>query len=174
MKIFSILFFIYIVFTSCDDKFVIAKSGTVLPDEKLERDDTVLTDSIQKFKFSRLYMPTAHGLIYSYQVPTELSKRDFYIVFDGFARTNSPHSFAYINVNADSEGGVNLSWNGLSLRYYFTDLNKWCYFKDSVYIKHEAWYEPFYKINTYAFTGNSQGENFDIKNLNVQIKIREQ
>ncbi len=162
-----------LIFNSCDDKYEIVNSVLNLPDSTRTIDDLVYTDSISKSLFSRLSKPGTYGITSKYIIPKELKGKELEVVFEGKGRTNYMHSNDYVNVTAYAPNGQNIIWNGISLKYYFTEINKWCYFKDSVHIKPESWEPEYYNINAFAFLGSSANEQFDIDSFKVTIKAKQ-
>lgn len=156
-------------FYSCDDKYIMVNANRVVPELGKQREDTILKDLKSNIYFSELFHPASNGLISNYVIPKEINEQELKIVFKGKARTNYVHSAASIVVAILSEDKAALSWTPVNLQYYFTELNEWCDFRDSVIVRHEAWQKPFYYINTFAFLGNTNGEKFDIKELEVEI-----
>ena len=161
-----------ILFFSCEDKYELIDSKTTVPDPKKINGDTILYDSSGSFYYSRITKINTQGLLSQFTLPDEFKTKDLEVVFNGRIRTNYAQSNTYINIVPYDRNGVMLGWNGVSLRYYFTEINKWCYFKDSIHLKFESWNQPFHLINTFSYLGNSTKEKFDLDCLHVQIKVR--
>ena len=115
-------------------------------------------------------MPNRIGLRAEYTLPKKAQKKELWVVISGMIRTNYAHSTAIIAVQTNSEDGQMLCWKALHLRYYFTDINKWCFFKDSIYLPKGYYDKAHSKIATFAFSGTSANENFDLDSLFVTIK----
>lgn len=164
---------VILIFNSCDDKYVVVSTTLNLPKNSKPIDDSLLTDSNNATIYSRLSVPGSYGITSKYIIPKELKGKELEVVFEGKARTNYMHSNAYVNVTAYAPNGQNIIWNGVSLKYYFTEVNKWCYFKDSVHIKPESWEPEYHNINAFAFLGTSNNEKFDIDSFKVTIKAKE-
>ncbi len=159
-----------ILFFSCEDKYELIDSKTIVSDSKKINGDTILYDSSGSFYYSRINKANSQGLLSQFILPDEFKTAQLEIVFSGRVKTNYAQSNAYINVAPFDQYGVMLGWNGICLRYYFTEINKWCYFKDSIHLKYESWNQPFHLINTFSYLGNSTNEKFDLDCLHVQIK----
>lgn len=156
-------------FYSCNDECWLMNSTKVFPEPSKQRQDTILKEATTNVYYSQLYRPASNGIIANYVIPEEIKEHEIKIVFNGKARSNFVHSAASIVVAILSEDKSAVIWTPVNLQYYFTELNQWCSFKDSVIVRHEAWQKPFYYINTFAFLGNANGEKFDIQNLEVQV-----
>lgn len=162
-----------VLFVSCDDRYRIINSSTVALIKTNSQNDTILKDSLDNSLFSRLYFPQSFGLIYTYQIPDAFKEKEIVVCFGGKIRTNYGFSNSAINVSVRSKNGVSQGWNGRALRYYFTDINTWCPFRDSIRFKHDSWQEQYDVISAFPFLGNSPDEKFDIKDFQVQIKVKE-
>ena len=169
-----ILFFsLNILLHSCGDKFVnVCESVITVDNNRPNTGDTVLFDSINKFKFSRVNKRDASTLVASFTLPKEHQNKALWVVFCGKARTNFAYSNSSITLAAMSEKGECLVWRAVLLKYYFTDINKWCYFKDSMFLKPNFDGKFYNEISTFGFSGVSQGENFDMDSLKVIIKAK--
>lgn len=158
---------------SCDDRYTTIDSIAFKLNENTYKSDTIIKDTVDGKLFSRLYKPESYGVMYQHYLKKEVIEKEMKVVFSGKIRTNYAFSNAAINVSVGSKAGNPLGWSGKSLRYHFTDINTWCPFKDSVKLKHESWQEPYYVINVFSFLGNSMNEKFDLKDLNIQIKLKD-
>lgn len=167
-----ICFFFLILMCSCEDRYDTINTCIALPDKEAHHDDTIMKDSIKGFYFSRLTEASSRGLQCNYTVPPELKNSELEIVFSGKIRTNFAVTNAFINVAAMSEDGAMASWNGLVLRYFITDINKWCPFKDSVHLKPESWHKPFHTIQTFSYRAGSTTEVVDVDSLTVVVKVK--
>ncbi len=170
----KILFLLPIIFfiISCEDKFSIVESKTFPAQQIAHQNDTVINDTITHSFFSRLHNRGAFGMIYTYFPPDNIRDKPMEIVFSGNARTNYAYSNAFVNVTMGSKKGVQLGWTGRNLRYFFTDINTWCKFRDSVTFKREDWHDPYYRIDVFSYLPNPTQENFDIDTLFVKIKVK--
>ncbi len=155
---------------SCKEKYREIYSCLALPDDKNRKDDTLLADSLATYKFSRLYKPRSSGLTCSFKVPVEFNKNSYYVVFSGKSRTNYAHSNAAVCLSSSDISGNQIDWKAAQLRYFYTDINTWCAFKDSIFIKYETWNKPYQYITVFAFLGDSEAERYDLDSLKVHIK----
>jgi len=172
-SIFVILIISTLYFCSCRKEYRVILKEMILADPSKQRQDTILKFPNSSSYFSRLYRPVTNGLISNFIVPNEMKDKEIKIVFRGKARTNYAHSNAVIVVSIISRDNQQISWTPLPLRYYFTETNTWCYFKDSITVKHESWQLPYYYLNTLAFLGSSQNEVFDLDSLFVEISAKD-
>ena len=157
-------------FFSCNgDQSKLVWSEVVNASAAGQREDTILKKENGTTFFSRLYKPNSNGLISKWTIPDSIAEYDFKILFSGRARTNYAHSNASIMVAVMSKEKEANVWSPTFLRYYFTETNTWCDFKDSVTFIHESWQKPDYYVNVFAYLYNSEKENFDMENLKVQI-----
>ncbi len=170
---FLLYIFLLLVITSCNEKYEMVANKLIISDSNNIQTAELKTDSIIGYKFSRLTQQNSHGLFFLHGLDSLNPKAEYEVVFKGRARTNYAHSNAYINVCAYDDKGTVLSWNGLSLRYHFTEVNEWCRFKDSVHLKNESWDPLYSKIQVFAFLGNSDKEIYDVDSLEVFIKRSE-
>jgi len=165
---------IVLCFFSCDrDKYKLVSSSDEFATPGNQRDDTIIKKENNNDYFSRLYKPNSNGLISRYTIPDSISEWDFKVLFSGRARTNYAYSNAAILVAVMSEDKTAQVWTPMMLRYYFTETDQWCNFKDSMTFKREAWQKKNYYVNVFAYLGNSEKENFDIDNLSVQILAKQ-
>jgi len=161
-----IIFFLY----ACEDKYSTLKSFNITAAGRSATADTIIKDSINNFYFSRLRYPNTGGLSATYTLTPEHQNKRLYVVVSGRARTNYAQSNAAIVFTAYDDREELLLWHALSLQYYFTDINKWCAFKDSLFF-HPAVKNKYYgKISVVAYLGNATNERFDIDTLKVEIK----
>lgn len=157
---------------SCEDRYETINTCIALPNQNTHQADTIINDSVSGHYFSRLTQAASGGLQCAYILPSEYKTNELEIVFSGRIRTNYVMTNANICVSTVDEDGKIISWNGQSLRYYTTDINKWVPFKDSIHLKPESWNKPFHSINTFAFLGESAKESADFDSLQVQVKIK--
>ncbi len=162
-------FFILLIF-SCDDKYQTFDSKLVKADSKSSSSDTIISDSIQKFSFSRLRRPETQGLRASFIISPAQRFKQLYIVVNGKIRTNYAYSNSTISISAEDSLKNILIWRAIFLRYYYTEINEWCYFKDSIFLPNNFDGKYYSKISAFTLLGPSSSENFDIDQLNVEIK----
>jgi len=171
----KIIFLILVSFflQSCEDKFsTIYKAQITVNNNRPNTADTVLYDSINHFKFSRLNKIDVSGITSTFVLPKEHQNKALWVIFSGRARTDYAHSNSSITTAAMSEKNECLVWRAVFLRYFYTDINKWCYFKDSIYLRPDFDGKVYNEISSFAFSGSSSNEKFDIDTLNIQIKAK--
>ncbi len=168
--IFLALFFSIV---SCEDKFSTVHSRSLPAQASIRRNDTIIKDSITNLFFTRLSNKGSFGMMYTYYPPDDVRDKLIEVVFSGKARTSYPHSNASIVVTVGSKKDVQQGWTGRNIRYVFTDINTWCEFKDSVVIQREAWQDPYYRIDVFAYLPGPTAENFDLDTLHVKIKVKQ-
>lgn len=161
-----LIFFLY----SCDDKYNTIQTFKVTANNRSATADTVMKDGSGNFYFSRLRTPGTAGLIATYTLSTEHQNKGIYALVSGRIRTNYAHSNASIAFAAYDDKNEVLVWRAVFLRYYFTDIDQWCAFKDSIYFPANTKGKYYKSISALAFLGNSMKENFDIDTLKVEIK----
>ncbi len=171
LSIINLLLYVIILFiSSCGEKFESIHKEFVIANPKVLAEDVVIKDSIENFYFSRIYIHDKCGLQIIYKLPKEYQNKELWVVVRGRARTNYAHSNANISLNTRSIDGQMLCWKATRLRYYFTDINKWCHFKDSIFLTNSLFDKTHYTITTFAFLGNSGSELFDMDSLIIDIK----
>lgn len=158
---------------SCSDDYSSAYSVNVIPSVDQKQNDTIIKDPETGKVFSRLNVANTYGLINRYHIPPNLAEKEIRIVYSGMARTNYAHSNASIDISINAYNGKTEGYISRQLRFFFEDINKWCYFRDSVSIKWESWQNRYEWISVFSKLGNSSKEMFDIQNLNVEIKIKQ-
>ena len=173
IKIRGIFFFpiILFLFVSCEERYRTFNSFIVTPKDNTSSADTTIIDSLGRFEFSRISKAGIGGLSgFSYIGPSH-KNRKLCIVFAGRVRTNFTHSFATISfsINGDDKEEL-LVWRSVNLRTHFYDTNKWCSFRDSLFLPPDFKGKPYQKITVIAFQGDGVGENFDMDTLKVWFK----
>jgi hypothetical protein len=163
---------VLVCFISCDDNYQVVESKILTAKAPPSQSDTIVIDSLTNIPFSRLYKPGTFGITYRYYPSLDIRDKEFKVVFSGRARTNYGYSNAFIIVSVGSQK-ESFGWYGTSLRYFFTDVNSWCHFKDSVTFKRESWHDPYYCINVFSQLADSPSEKFDIDTLYVQVKVKD-
>jgi len=173
MKFSIINLFLYVIIlfvSSCGEKFESIHKEFVIANPKVLAEDVVIKDTTENFYFSRIYIHDKCGLQIIYNVPKESQNKDLWVVASGRTRTNYAYSCASVSLNTRSIDGQMLCWRAISLRYYYTDINKWCHFKDSIFIPRSFFDKTHHTITTFAFLGNSGSELFDMDSLIIDIK----
>jgi hypothetical protein len=168
----ALIFVFLVCFVSCEDNYQVVESKILTAKTPPAQSDTIVVDSLTNTQFSRLHKPETFGMTYRYYPSAEIRDKEFKVVFSGRARTNYGFSNAYIIVSVGSQK-ESFGWYGTSLRYFFTDVNTWCNFKDSVSFKRESWHDPYYCINVFAQLADSPTEKFDIDTLHVEVKVKD-
>jgi hypothetical protein len=176
----SLFLFLILILCSCEDKFRTfdVQTITVANNKRDTRDtinkpgvqDTVMTDSTGKFRFSRLRFPSSRGLTATCMIEETHREKPLWIVFSGRVRSNYAHSNATITMAAVSPENGMLVWNGSLLRYYITDVNRWCHFRDSFYLESTFTNKPYGEVSVFTFLGDSEHENFDVDTLHVEFR----
>lgn len=173
MKRIGILLSVFFLITSCEDKYRNV-DPKILGSEGLQHvSDTLMKDTSSNILFSRLQKNGGFGCIYNFYLPDSLKNKNFNIVFYGRTRTNYAHSTSAICVRAIDKEGKLLDWYSGSLRYYYTDINTWCSFKDSMMFKLKGWLEPYHCISIFSYLPGPTNETFDIDSLQVQFKLKD-
>jgi hypothetical protein len=171
LKSSCIFIFIVLLLSNCNDKYNTFQSAVVtVSNNKGVANDTIIKDSVFNFSFSRLQKATARGLNATFTITPEHQEKDLYIVVSGKARTNYAHSNSSITLSAVSSKGELIAWKAFLLKYYYVDNNKWCYFKDSIFLKDNVDSKFYSVINVFGMLGDSKTENFDLDTLHVQLK----
>lgn len=164
------LFSFLLLFSSCAERYEeIGRQLTTARTNKM-REDTLIFDSIHKSYFSRIMKPNGGGLQTVYQIPAEHQNKELWVVLEGRIRTNYPHTHSTITLITASEKGEMLCWKASFLSTYYTKLNDWCHFKDSIWLPHNFNNTSYKVINAFAYLGNQPGEKFDMDTLIVTVK----
>jgi hypothetical protein len=131
--------------------------------------DTVMEDSFHHLQFSRLSKPASFGMTADFKLPEEYQGHECYVVVSGRARSNYAQSDAFIVVvtHKDQE---QISWMVMPVKYYITELNTWCPFRDSIRLPEKIDGKTYNLITIAAHLATSQKENFDLDTLRVSIK----
>lgn len=167
---FSLTVFVIFFCVSCGEKYRTVHRQFMLVDKFNLKDDTLITDRETGRPFSRLQRPNTFGRTYVYTLSEKQRGKGFYVIFKGKIRSNYAESNATITVSLHNEKKEQLAWLPLFLRRHFFDINKWCYFQDSIRV------EPLYKwnkvktISCMPYLSNSSAERFDVDTLEVTIK----
>ncbi len=172
LKQFFILFTIASICVSCDKTYETIYQCAAVPEKTERGEDTLMKDSSANFNFSRLRKPNSGGISCHYLFEPGKPQSEYYVVFHGRIRTNYAQSNAFINLSSIDVDGNIINWNSSSLKYFVTDTDQWCWFKDSILIKYESWNKPYKMVNVFPFLGPSASENFDVDTLFVELKER--
>lgn len=166
-----LLFFICFFCFSCREEFKSAQKFSVTALNNPPSGDTAMLDEKDKFYFSRITNPSCGGLNAPWKISEENRNKRIWVIFSGRARTNYVQSNATISVAAIGLNQTAVVWQAVFLRYYITDINAWCPFKDSVLLPKEKLEQKYSMVNTIAYLGNSKEEKFDIDTLKVEYKL---
>jgi hypothetical protein len=164
--------FLVLVLSACEDGYqTIVESNIVLSENKTT-DDTLLKDNAQNFYFSRLSKPNTFGIMFDYILPEDAQNKEVYVIVKGQSRSNYAQSNALIVVVTHNKEGEQLSWMLMPLRYYYTSINEWCSFRDSVRLPSNFKGKAYNLITVVAHQPISTAENFDLKEMQVSIKAK--
>jgi hypothetical protein len=155
---------------SCTETYDFVGEQIIVPIEENAKEDIILKDSTSNFLFSRIQGSGATGLFTYFKIPFDNQNKELWIVFQGRLRSNLPQSHAAITVSGSNDSGEVLSKDICPLRYFVTETNKWCHFKDSVFLKSKLNFRPYNIVHVYALLENSYLEAFDIDTLRITIR----
>lgn len=168
----SIVFFLFCLLCfSCREEFKSVQKFDITTLNNPKSGDTAIYDPKDKFYFSRITRPSCGGLNAPFKIEEVNRNKRIWVIFKGRARTNYAQSNASISVAAIGLNQMTVVWKAIFLRYYITDLNTWCPFKDSVLLPREKLEQKYSLVNTIAYLGNSNSEMFDVDTLHVEYKI---
>ena len=132
--------------------------------------DSVILDAKSQTFYSRLSKPNTSGLRVNCAIPESKTDRRFYVILEGRIRSNYAHSNSGIVIQGVNSKKEQLCWRYIPLSYFYKELNTWCHFKDSVYIKSDYQWKNYQKFTAFANLGTSDSEVFDIDTLSIKIK----
>ncbi len=157
--------------SACDDRYITLKTLTITANtNKPGTSSVVMVDSLKHFEYSRLKGKSQGGLIGTYTVTPEHSNKQLYVIVSGKIRTNYAHSNSNIIIAATDDKNELILWRGIYIQYYYTEINKWCPFKDSMLLPPSVNNKYYKEVSALAYLGNSENENFDIDTLKIEIK----
>lgn len=170
---FFLYLFISFVFVACSDEYTLIHEDIVTVNKNKLRDDSLLRDTILNFNFSRLAKPNSYGLESAFKVSDEFRNKKLRIIFRGKGRTAQVYTNSSITI-AILTGDSNkvLIWKAMSLKYAYTDVNKWCWFQDSIELGESYLNKTYSYIDVSSCLGNTLIEKFDMDTLIVQIKAK--
>lgn len=172
MKRIGILLSVFFLISSCEDGYHTVDPATLSATGPKHFSDTLIKDSISGTSFYRLYRNAGFGTVFSFRLPDSIKSKFINIVYSGKARTNYGHSAAAICARTSDKDGKLLTWYSGNLRYHFTDVNTWCPFKDSMFIKLQGWMDPYYSLDVFSFLNGPTNEVLDLDSFQVQFKIK--
>ena len=113
------------------------------------------------------------GLEGYYTLTNEAKNKQLRVVFSGRIRTNNIYSRSSITtaVLSGKDNHV-VIWQPAFLYYHFEEVNKWCFFKDSIDLPKNFNGESFTILNIFTNLGETKIEKFDIDTLFVEVKCR--
>lgn len=161
---------IVLLFSACRESYRIIQEIKIEPDSLNLADDTICKDLKSQTLFSRLSKKESRGLHYSYVLPKEMKGKEVYIVASGKARTNYAHSNTYITIVVNDEKNNQLLWRALPLRFFYTEVNVWSPFRDSLFLPGSFDGKTYKNIQIMTTLGNSEREVFDVDSLTLRIK----
>lgn len=176
MSMFNKLFlylFISVSLFGCTQKYSTIHEEVVTVNKEKLRDDSLLHDSVLNINFSRLIKPNSYGLESVYKLPNEFKDKELRIIFRGKGKTDQVYTNSFIIVAILQEDSNKvLIWKAASLKYSYTDVNKWCWFSDSIDVGPRQDNKTFNYIDVSAYLGNTTIEKFDMDTLIVEIKSK--
>ena len=162
LKKFTLLFTVIFLLVSCTDEYKTIQSLNITSkNNKAGTSSLSILDSVTKLTFSRLNTKAAGGLIGTFKVGSDYKNKALWFVVSGKIRTNYAHSNATITFAGNEQNGEIILWRAIYLRYFFTENNKWCFFRDSILVPPNINQKYFSEISAFAFLGNSEAENFE-------------
>jgi len=170
VPIYRIIFIVSVFFVSCADRYETIHEQSILIDKKNLRDDTLIKDSISQHYFSRIKRKGSYGRMLNFQLAKDQVGKEFYVVFEGRIRTNYPQSNSTISVATNDRSGNQIDWLVAFLKPFYSTVNEWCYFKDSVRIEHNKKGSKLTAISCFAYIPVGTDELFDMDSLRVAIK----
>lgn len=160
------------LFVSCDNSYTTIVEHTAIPDQNNHHQDTILSDTLRKCRYSRITKKESQGLQVSYEVPAKFQGKEIYLVFEGNVRSNYAYSNSYIVIAVFDNKMNQLMWRSFPLRYHYFGVNEWSPFKDSLYLEGSFDNRTYKMIKALAYLGKSEFEKFDIDTLQIQIKAK--
>lgn len=170
-RVLAISFFLFALF-GCGRYKVIHTEKIVLDKNYKRIEDTLLTDSLEKFTFSRLTRPGSFGFKTVYNLPEKSQGKELIVALSGRCRTNLAVSDGMIVVVAHSKKDKQLSWDLVRMKYQFTDLNKWCSFRDSIRLPADFYGTQYSRITILSHLPAGD-EKFDLDGLNIEIREKQ-
>ncbi|MBK9284297.1 MAG: hypothetical protein IPM51_08225 [Sphingobacteriaceae bacterium] len=162
---------IFIFLSACKEDYKTIQKFTVTPANREPKGDTIMHDNQGNFDFSRIVKKNEAGLTALINISEENRNKKIWVIFSGRLRTNYAHSNATISIAAIGLNQTIVVWNASFLKYFVTEINQWCPFKDSILLPREKLEQKYSMINTMAFLGNSENENFDVDTLKVEYRV---
>ena len=161
------------LFTQCGERYkTFAEVVLTAKNEEVSPVDTMMTDSVGGFRFSRLNKSGNTGLACYVGIEPKLQNKKLCITFKGRCRSNFAQSGGTISMSVNGEkNNEMLSWRAVLLKYHMVDINQWCTFRDSIIFPPKIDGKVYKTISVMAFLGGTPGENFDIDTLTVIYKV---
>jgi hypothetical protein len=168
-RISFLIIFIVCIFFSCSEDSVLITKDTISTGKYKLRDDTILEDSLSHIKFSRLVDPKSFGMNGAYEIPEEFKHKALRIIYECKIRTNQVYTKSAIAIGITDSTKV-IEWKAVSLRFAYTDVNAWCWYKDSAEFGPTKEDKDFVDIS--AYLNETKIEKFDIDSLLITIKYK--
>ena len=171
--ILPIIFSLVLSIVSCDKPYQIIDQKIVRVNQKQLKEDSLLRDTVFNFNYSRLSKPNSSGLESVFYVPEKYKNKPLRIIFNGKSRTNQVYTNASVVISLlhGSDNQI-LIWKVMSLRYAYTDVNKWCWVSDSIDVGPTQENKTYSCIDVITHLGNTTLEKFDMDSLIVTIKCK--
>lgn len=155
--------------TECGERYVSIGKQIAVP-EKDNKEGEILFDSLGKFYFSRLTDSGGVGLFNGFKLEDKYLDKELWVVFEGNARSNFPYSNGTITVIGSNDKNEDLCRIPAYLKYHLTGINKWCHFKDSIFLTSQLNFHVYNVINTFVTLGVSGKEKLDVDSLIVTVR----
>lgn len=170
MRLFISVIAVIFLLASCEKFTELSQSRVVATGKTKNNADTILFDEAARVFFSRLTHSNSIGMRVTCSIPQTKNDQELYVVLEGRARTNYANSNSGIALSGNNHKGEQLCWRFLPLRYFYTDLNTWCHFKDSIYIKTNYQWKNYIRFTAHANLTSSANEIFDLDSLTLTVK----
>jgi len=154
---------------SCVERYTTIHQQMMMIDKNKLQDDSLIKYPGTNSYFSRIKEHGSFGRRMVFPLNEKQERKEFYIVFTGKIRSNYPQSKSTITVVTNDKSGAQIDWRCVFLKTFYTEMNRWCYFKDSVKITVDERWRKHRSITCFPFLPSGTGEAFDIDSLYVSI-----
>lgn len=162
-----------LMLAGCRDRYREIYSTTLLPGKNCPvLDDTLLYDSVQNIRYSRLEAGGTFGLRLIYPLPEQSRERELLVTVSGNTRTNNAYSKGLIVVSTSNATKGQTSWDALRMSYQYTAMNTWCAYRDSVKLSAKYYDKLYDQITVYTHLPNN-GEKYDIDGIKITVLQKE-
>lgn len=162
-----------VMLVGCRDRYREIYSVTLLPGKNCRvLDDSLLSDSLEKFNYSRLSKGGTYAMRLIYPVPIELRGQELLVTVSGWSRTTNAYSNAIVVVSTSNAKKGQTSWDALHLAYSYTAMNTWCAYRDSVKLRADYYGKLYDQITVYTHLPKD-GEKFDTDQMKVTVFQKE-